>query len=368
MDMRMFGRRHLLQAGAIASILPLGFAGSRVFASPVRPIPADVPLCHGGGDYTQAAAPVPPQAVAPTGKAKKIRFTWNQTALCTSAVPVAMEAGIFEKHNLDVELVNFGGSTDQLLEAIGSGKADVGIGMILRWLKPLEQGFDVKLVAGVHGGCSYLVGSRKAGISDILSLRGKTIGVADFASPDKNLYEIILQNHGLDPDKDVEWKQYPQELMSMAVEKGEIQAYVAGDPNVYYQVKNSNGNLFRVASNATNEFADRTCCVLGVRGGLLREDPEAAIAVTRAVLEASQMVNANPSHAVEVAGHYAPRSATPADLTEMLKSYPYGEQPIGSDFQRQVLLYANELKRAGVLKPSTDPQRYVNRITANLLA
>jgi len=282
--------------------------------------------------------------VAPTGKAKKIRFTWNQTALCTSAVPVAMEAGIFEKHNLDVELVNFGGSTDQLLEAIGSGKADVGIGMILRWLKPLEQGFDVKLVAGVHGGCSYLVGSRKAGISDILSLRGKTIGVADFASPDKNLYEIILQNHGLDPDKDVEWKQYPQELMSMAVEKGEIQAYVAGDPNVYYQVKNSNGNLFRVASNATNEFADRTCCVLGVRGSLLREDP------------------------VEVAGHYAPRSATPADLTEMLKSYPYGEQPIGSDFQRQVLLYANELKRAGVLKPSTDPQRYVNRITANLLA
>ena len=95
MDMRMFGRRHLLQTGAIASILPLGFAGSRVFASPVRPIPADVPLCHGGGDYTLAAAPVPPQAVAPTGKAKKIRFTWNQTALCTSAVPVAMEAGIF---------------------------------------------------------------------------------------------------------------------------------------------------------------------------------------------------------------------------------------------------------------------------------
>jgi len=283
-------------------------------------------------------------------------------------VPVAVEAGIFEKHNLDVELVNFGGSTDQLLEAIGSGKADVGIGMILRWLKPLEQGFDVKLVAGVHGGCSYLVGSRRAGITDIDSLRGKTIGVTDFASPDKNLYEIILQNHGLDPDKDVEWKQYPQELMSMAVDKGEIQAYVAGDPNVFYQVKNSNGNLFRVASNATNEFADRTCCVLGVRGGLLRDDPEAAIAVTRAVLEASQLVHTNPAHAVEVAEHYAPRAAAPADLTEMLKSYPYGEQPIGADFQRQVLLYANELKRAGVLKPGTDPQRYVNRITANLLA
>ena len=130
----------------------------------------------------------------------------------------------------------------------------------------------------------------------------------------------------------------------MAVEKGEIQAYVAGDPNVYYQVKNSGGNLFRVASNATNEFANRTCCVLGIRGSLLREDPEAAIAVTRAIIEASQMVNANPSHAVEVSGHYAPKSATPADLTEMLTSYPYGEQPIGADFQHHIrALYARLL-------------------------
>jgi NitT/TauT family transport system substrate-binding protein len=362
-NQRTFSRRGLLRAGASASVVPLGLAATRVFASPARPIVTDAPICHGGGGYTPVADSVPAAGSA----RKKIRFTWNQTALCTSAVPVAVEQGIFEKHGLDVELVNFGGSTDQLLEAIGSGKADAGIGMILRWLKPLEQGFDVKLVAGVHGGCSYLVGSRQAGITDIPSLKGKTIGVADFAAPDKNLYSIILQNHGLDPDKDVEWKQYPQELMAMAVDKGEIQAYVAGDPNVYYQVKNSNGKLFRVASNATNEFAERTCCVLGIRGSLLRDDPQAALAVTRAVIEAAQIVNKDQHRAVEVSSHYAPKSASIDDLTEMLKSYPYGEQPIGTEFQRQVLLYAKELKRANVLKPGTDPERYVNRITANLL-
>jgi NitT/TauT family transport system substrate-binding protein len=54
----------------------------------------------------------------------------------------------------------------------------------------------------------------------------------------------------------------------VAVEKGEVQAYVAGDPNVYFQVKNSDGKLFRAASNLTNEFADRTCCVPGIRGNL----------------------------------------------------------------------------------------------------
>jgi NitT/TauT family transport system substrate-binding protein len=309
-----------------------------------------------------------PPVVSATGSKTKIRFTWNQNALCTVAVPVAVDLGLFDKYGLDVDLVNFGGSTDQLLEAIGSGHADGGIGMILRWLKPLEQGFDVKLVAGVHGGCSYLVASRGAGISDIASLRGKRIGITDLSSPDRNLYAIILQNHGLDPDKDVEWKVYPDTVMSVAVDKGELDAFVAGDPQVYYQVKNSNGKLFRVASNATNEFADRTCCVLGLRGSLIRDDKDAATRLTKAILEASNSVFEDPAHAVAVSGRYAPRSATPDDLVAMLKSYPYGKQPVGEDFKAQVLIYAQELKRAGVLSPSTEPSRYVNRVTANLVA
>jgi NitT/TauT family transport system substrate-binding protein len=320
-------------------------------------------VLSGGASRVLAA----PSVVASTGSRAKIRFTWNQTALCTSAVPVAVDGGIFDKYGLDVDLINFGGSTDQLLEAIGSGHADAGIGMILRWLKPLEQGFDVKLVAGIHGGCSYLVASRAAGITDIPSLRGKRIGITDLASPDKNLYAIILQNHGLDPDKDVEWKVYPDTVLGVAVDKGEIDAYVAGDPQVYYQIKNSNGKLFRIVSNATNEFASRTCCVLGLRGSLIRDEKDVATRLTKAILEAAHAVDEDPAHAVEVAGKYAPRSATPADLTAMLKSYPYGAQPIGDDFKGQVLLYAKELKRANVLRPSTDPVRYVNRVTDNVL-
>jgi NitT/TauT family transport system substrate-binding protein len=207
-----------------------------------------------------------PAIVGATGSRPKIRFTWNQTALCTSAVPIAVDRGILDKHGLDVELVNFGGSTDLLLETIGSGKADAGIGMILRWLKPLEEGFDVKLVAGVHGGCSYLVASRAAGITDIPSLRGKRVGITDFASPDKNLYAIILQNHGLDPDRDVEWKQYPADLLGIAVDKGEIDAYVAGDPQVYYQIKSNPTKLFRLASNATTNFPNAHAACWGCGG------------------------------------------------------------------------------------------------------
>ncbi|MFX8496801.1 ABC transporter substrate-binding protein, partial [Acinetobacter baumannii] len=86
------------------------------------------------------------------GQPRKIRLSWNANAVCLAPVVVGVHQGIFQRHGVDVDLINYSGSTDQLLEAIATGKADAGVGMALRWLKPLEQGFDVKLTAGTHGG------------------------------------------------------------------------------------------------------------------------------------------------------------------------------------------------------------------------
>jgi NitT/TauT family transport system substrate-binding protein len=104
-------------------------------------------------------------ARADDGALKKLKLSWNAGAICTAPVPVAVKQGFFAKHGLDVELINFAGSTDQLLEAIATGKSDAGVGMALRWIKPLEQGFDVKLTAGIHGGCMRLLATGVRGSS-----------------------------------------------------------------------------------------------------------------------------------------------------------------------------------------------------------
>jgi NitT/TauT family transport system substrate-binding protein len=98
------------------------------------------------------------------GPPRKVTLAWMPTAICHIAVPVADKRGFFTKHNLDVEFVNWAGSTDLLLEAISTGKADAGVGMILRWLTPMEQGFDVKLTAGTHGGCMHVLAAPDAGL------------------------------------------------------------------------------------------------------------------------------------------------------------------------------------------------------------
>src|SRR5689334_6498114 len=114
--MPRLSRRHLL--GAAATALPFALAAPRVFGASRVAVPDSLtgapPICR-----TAATVPV---TVVP--QKKPLKLTWNANAICTVGVPVAQEKGLFAKRNLDVELINFGGSTDQLLEAIATGKAD----------------------------------------------------------------------------------------------------------------------------------------------------------------------------------------------------------------------------------------------------
>ena len=293
-----------------------------------------------------------------------LKLTFNAGAVCTSAAPIAVQKGFFKKHGLDVELTNFAGSTDQLLEALATGKADAGIGMALRWFKPLEQGFDVKITAGIHGGCTRLVTSKGSGITNIAALKGKTIGVGDLAGPGKNFFAIVLKKQGIDPERDVQWRQYPADLLGVALQKGEIQAAADYDPNIW--LIKERDHLDEVYNNLSAEYAGRVCCILGVRGSLIRQDPATAKALTTALLEAGQWVSDNPEGAAEIFAPYG--KASPAELTAMLKAHTHHHHPTGGDLKQEIVAYAEELKLVEVLKPSTDPVKFADRIYADVLA
>ena len=49
---------------------------------------------------------------------RKLTFAWSQAGFCLAPVPVALERGFFEKNGLDVELLNWAGSSDQMLESL----------------------------------------------------------------------------------------------------------------------------------------------------------------------------------------------------------------------------------------------------------
>jgi NitT/TauT family transport system substrate-binding protein len=352
---RGFSRRSVLSfAGAIGTAAPFGiFGAARALTTP--------PFIPGNSLICRAAASGEELQGAP----RQLKLAWNANAACTVAAPVAKERGIFAKHNLDVEFFNFGGSTDQLLEAIATGKADAGLGLALRWLKPLEQGFDVRVTAGVHGGCIRLLGSKVANIDNLESLRGKAIGISDQASPAKNFFSIFLAKKGIDPTQEIEWRQYPANLLALAVDKGEVQALAEIDPLPYLWLKD--GKLNEIATNLSGEFIDRTCCVLAIRGSLIRSELPVAAALTRSILEAADRVASDPADAAAIYSGYGGRGSV-EDLATMYRSHTHHNHPVGATLKKQLVLYTDELKAVNVMKKSTDSTKFAERIYTDVLS
>ncbi len=302
------------------------------------------------------------------GALRKIRFASNASAICLAPSFLAVDKGIFNKQGLDVEIVNFGGSTEALLEAIATGKADGGIGMALRWLKALEQGFDVKITAGTHGGCSRLVALGSSGLTELTQLKGKTIGVTDLAAPGKNFFSILLHKAGINPETDVTWKAFSTDVLEIALQRGEIDAIADGDPRAYFWLNDEPGKYVQIASNLDHGFENRVCCISGLSGSLIRDEPETAAALTRALLEAQDWAVAKPEDAAAAFLPNAPRNRSVEDLVAVLKDQTHDHTPTGADLKTEIALYAEELREINVFRPSTDPAAFADRVYADVLS
>lgn len=327
------------------------------------PTPSRRRLLQAGAAATVAGLAAPHAFSA----SRKLTFAWNANAFCLTPVVVALERGYFQRNGLDVELVNYTGSTDQLLESLATAKADAAIGMIHRWLKPLEAGFDVKVVGSSHGGCVRLVGARAAGVTDLQKLRGKTIGVSDLASPGKNFFSILLAKNGIDAERDVGWRQYPADLLGIAVDKGEVQAIADGDPNLYLLEKRSPGTYVELATNLSGEYANKVCCIVGARGELVRKERPVVAGLVRAIVQASDFTADNPNESAEIFHKYAPKVPL-EDLRRLLGTLTHHHHPVGGSLQKEIEFYAADFRSVGVLKQSTNPARFAQHVFFDPLA
>jgi NitT/TauT family transport system substrate-binding protein len=334
---------------------PVGFDSRRTFirATGAVGVAASLGVLAGEAFSQQNKAPT------------KLKIAWAQGAACHSPLAFAKENGIFIKHGLDVELIDFQGSSEQLLEAIATGKADAGLGLLLQWLKPLEQGFDVKLVAGTHAGCMRLLASPTAGIKRVEDLRGKTVAVSDLASPARDAFIVTLAKAGVDPEKEVNWKVFPGDLLGLAVQKGEAQALAHLDPDTYRFIKQN--KLVEIANTQTGVYADRTCCVVGASGKLLKNDIAAARSLVRAVLEVHELTAKNPQAVAQNYFNQFKPGVTVPELVEMLSALPYTHHPIGEPLKAELVKSIDDLKLVKVFKPSLDSAKLAAKISANIL-
>jgi NitT/TauT family transport system substrate-binding protein len=323
----------------------------------------------GAAGVAASAAALGGRVFAPAiaGPASKIRLAWADIAACHSPLGFGVAKGIYAKHNLDVELYPFTSNGQTVIQALATSKADAGAGLVGDWLKPLEQGFDVKLFVGSHGGCGRLFASEKSGVKELKDLKGKTIATFVMGASPQTVLQVSIARAGLDPNDDVTWKTVPFDLVGETIARGEADAGIHIDPWAWSIEKKH--NFLHIADTQSGYYEGHTCCVLGANGPFLAANKDALRRLAEGNIEVHEYTAAHPD---EVAKWYAetlkPAGLTEADLTEILGALVYHNHPVGEALIDQIRIAAEDLKFVKVLDPTTDPKELAERVTVNILA
>lgn len=112
---------------------------------------------------------------------------------------VAYEAKLYEKHGLDVELIEFSSGTD-LIKAIVGGQLDTGVLGFTNAVAWASKGADLKVVGGAQQGYHSILVRNETGIEDVAGLKGRTLASQrEGSTADAVLRGVTLKSAGLSP-------------------------------------------------------------------------------------------------------------------------------------------------------------------------
>src|SRR5580704_10041944 len=284
----------------------------------------------------------------PGGNPTKIRVGYIGIT-CEAPIFCAIENGFFKDEGLDVELVKCEWS--KYKDVLALGGFDITHHLIMYLLKPIEQGLDVKFTAGVHTGCLRVQTATDSKIKTVQDLRGKRIGVPGMGTPPFIFANRVLSANGIDGSRDVTWTVYPAGELGLALQKGEVDAVADSEP--IGSLLMADGKVRNVADQATDApYSEEYCCAVIVNGKFLSKNPKAAAAATRALLKGAKWVETNPAAAARLSVEKKYLASNPELNTVALSHLRY--IPSVSGAEAAVNSAATEMKRAGMLSPSTD--------------
>src|SRR6266545_5541375 len=280
---------------------------------------------------------------------------------CEAPIFTAVEEGFFKEEGLEVSLVKCEWANYKDVLALGG--YDVTHHLVMYFLKPIEQGLDVKFTGGIHRGCLRVQASAKGNIRSIRDLRGKRIGVPGMGTPPFIFANRVLGAQGIDPRKDITWLVFPAGELGLALDKGEVDAVANSEP--IGSLLLADGKVRNIADQAADApYRDEYCCAVLVNGKFLARNPKASAAATRALLKAAKWVETNPAAAAKLSVEGKYLASTVEQNTVAISHLRYVPSVAGA--QTAVRLAAAEMKTAGMLSPSTDVAALATRAFAHL--
>jgi NitT/TauT family transport system substrate-binding protein len=306
--------------------------------------------CKKGSDSAQSSA----------GERRKVKLGYMGLT-CEAPLFVAKEKGFFDAEGVDVELIKT--EWTQFKDLLNLGKIDLGQQPITMFLKPIEEGLDVKMTGGVHKGCLRIQAARNGKIKTVEDLRGKRIGVPGMGTPPFIFANRVLGRHKIDPRTEIEWRVFSSGELPLALQKGEVDAVATSEPI---------GSLLMAQDQVVNvadlgvdkEYVDEYCCSIMLNSKFALQNGKTCAATVRAVLKGAKWVQTNPRAAAQLSVEKNYLASNPELNAKALAALPF--LPSVSGGREAIQSAVQDMVTIGMLKPTTDVAAVTKHIFVEL--
>jgi NitT/TauT family transport system substrate-binding protein len=245
-----------------------------------------------------------------------------------------------------------GQGIDPWSETLSRGNIDFTLNYATNFVRAIDTGVPITLLAGVHVGCYELFAN--AGIRSISDLKGKGVGVQALGSTPHVLVNLLVANVGLDPTRDIQWVTDPSLRPIELFIDGKIDAFLAFPPEPQDLHARHVGRVI-VNTAVDRPWSQYFCCMLGGNSEFVQKHPVATKRVLRAVLKATDFCATEPARAAQqlVDGGFTTRYDY---ALQMFHEVPYDKWR-EYEAEDTVRFYALRLREAGFIKSS--PQKII---------
>jgi NitT/TauT family transport system substrate-binding protein len=234
----------------------------------------------------------------------KLTVVMSSWDLLFWGVLTAKELGLFDKEDLDVELVHTGGGAKSLA-AVAGGNADFNIGAPASAFRARAKGSDVMMIAPAISQYTDNITmsgawAKKHGLTDkstyedkLKALKGMTLAVSSVGGGASQLVRFLAKQAKLDPDRDITMTAIPEGAnMLAAMTLGRIDGFVIPPPTGDTAIKNHGAqSMFATGRGEVKPLDGFVYIGVIARESWLKKNPELAVRFLRAQQRALNLIH-----------------------------------------------------------------------------
>lgn len=277
---------------------------------------------------------------------------------------IAYEKDFFITEGVDVELVKL--DYDEIIAGIANGDIQ-GVTVDYRVFEAVDKGAKIKIVAGLHAGCTQIIVNESTNINSLKDLEGKSIGVTKFGNGSMVVTSDLLEAQKIGGN--VEWVVDEEENLRRLLEDHKIDAVsILEHPDPSKRTLDIGEKILYSSSNMENKVKSYMHfyeSFIGLDENFIKDNRKTAFNTSIAWLKAALWLDENRNEAYKI---LLDKGYIEGDSDTMLKKAEHFMWMPGVKYAKDhVYIYSRQQRGQKILTTDRSDKDFLKKIYEPLI-